>query len=99
MSSNAIERFDDEARRKFESMGNTTVYWGELLRHPVYDRFLHWSIALFFSWHFSPGSAFIFLGSSAGSHRFLEAHNSAASCIPTSASRSSFSSPSKRSTG
>ncbi len=48
MSTNAIDRFDHEARRKVESMGRTTVYLGELLRHPVYDRILHWSIALFF---------------------------------------------------
>ncbi len=48
MSTNAIDRFDDRARRKVDSMGRTTVYLGELLRHPVYDRILHWSIALFF---------------------------------------------------
>ena len=44
----AVDRFDAEARRKFESMGNTTVYRGELLRHPVYTRFIHWSVAVFF---------------------------------------------------
>ena len=48
MASGAIERFDDEARQKFESMGHTTVYRGELLRHPVYTRVIHWSVALFF---------------------------------------------------
>ncbi len=48
MSTNAIDRFDHDAHRKFESMGRTVVYFGELLRHPVYDRVLHWSIALFF---------------------------------------------------
>ncbi|MGB9198977.1 MAG: formate dehydrogenase subunit gamma [Terriglobales bacterium] len=48
MASGAIERFDHEARRKFESKGHTTVYRGELLRHPVYTRFIHWSVALFF---------------------------------------------------
>ena len=48
MASGAIERFDHEARRKFESKGRTTVYRGELLRHPVYTRFIHWSVALFF---------------------------------------------------
>ena len=47
-SSSAISRFDDEARSKFESLGHTTVYRGELLRHPVYTRFLHWAVALFF---------------------------------------------------
>jgi len=44
----AVERFDNEARDKFESLGHTTVYRGELLRHPVYTRVLHWSVALFF---------------------------------------------------
>ncbi|HLW85957.1 MAG TPA: formate dehydrogenase subunit gamma [Candidatus Sulfotelmatobacter sp.] len=43
-----IERFDDKARRTFDSLGQTEVYKGELLRHPVYTRVLHWSVALFF---------------------------------------------------
>jgi formate dehydrogenase subunit gamma len=29
-------------------MGTTRVHRGELLRHPVYTRFLHWSVAIFF---------------------------------------------------
>jgi formate dehydrogenase subunit gamma len=44
----AVENFDDKARQAFESVGQTTVYEGELLRHPVYTRFLHWMVALFF---------------------------------------------------
>jgi formate dehydrogenase subunit gamma len=44
----AVERFDDKARDTFESFGQTTVYRGELLRHPVYTRALHWMVALFF---------------------------------------------------
>jgi formate dehydrogenase subunit gamma len=44
----SVQRFDDKARDKFESMGQTTVYHGELLRHPVYTRVLHWMVALFF---------------------------------------------------
>ena len=48
MASGAIDRFDDEARQKFESLGHTTVYRGELFRHPVYTRVLHWTVALFF---------------------------------------------------
>ena len=44
----AVERFDDKARETFESVGQTTVYQGELLRHPVYTRALHWMVALFF---------------------------------------------------
>jgi formate dehydrogenase subunit gamma len=44
----AVERFDDKARETFESLGQTTVYRKELLRHPVYTRALHWMVALFF---------------------------------------------------
>jgi formate dehydrogenase subunit gamma len=44
----AVGRFDDKARETFEQAGKTTVYRGELLRHPVYTRVLHWSVALFF---------------------------------------------------
>ncbi len=44
----AIERFDDKARRAFDTFGHTEVYRGELLRHPVYTRVLHWAVALFF---------------------------------------------------
>ncbi len=44
----AVERFDDKARNRFESMGQNTVYEGELLRHPVYTRFLHWMVAISF---------------------------------------------------
>jgi formate dehydrogenase gamma subunit len=47
-SSSAIGRFDDKARSKFESLGHTIVYRGELFRHPVYTRVLHWTVALFF---------------------------------------------------
>ena len=44
----AVERLDDKARETFESLGQTTVYQGELPRHPVYTRVLHWMVALFF---------------------------------------------------
>jgi formate dehydrogenase subunit gamma len=44
----AIERFDSNARRAFDSLGQTKVYQGELRRHGVYTRFLHWMVALFF---------------------------------------------------
>ena len=44
----AVESFDGKARESFESLGQTTVYRGELLRHPVYTRVLHWMVALFF---------------------------------------------------
>jgi formate dehydrogenase subunit gamma len=47
MSSSA-DRFDSRARRDFARMGKTRVHRGELLRHPTYTRFLHWSVAIFF---------------------------------------------------
>lgn len=46
--STAIDRFDQKARRAFDSIGRTDVYRGELLRHPVYTRVLHWMVAIFF---------------------------------------------------
>jgi formate dehydrogenase subunit gamma len=48
MSSRAIENFDEKARDTIERAGRTTIYHGELLRHPVYTRVLHWSVAVFF---------------------------------------------------
>jgi formate dehydrogenase subunit gamma len=44
----AVERFDDKARRAFDAIGRNEVHPGELLRHPVYTRFLHWMVALSF---------------------------------------------------
>lgn len=44
----AVERFDDKARSTFDRIGQTEVYEGELKRHGVYTRFLHWMVALFF---------------------------------------------------
>jgi formate dehydrogenase subunit gamma len=44
----AVERFDDKARELFDGIGRNEVYEGELLRHRVYTRFLHWMVALFF---------------------------------------------------
>jgi|GEM_PF-74109 formate dehydrogenase, gamma subunit len=46
--SSSIERFDDKARRDFGKLGHTVVHRGELLRHPLYTRFLHWSVSIFF---------------------------------------------------
>jgi len=46
--SSAIQRFDETARRTFDRLGYTIVRRGELLRHPLYTRFLHWMVALFF---------------------------------------------------
>ena len=47
MSSTA-KNFDEEARGEFARFGTTRVRRGELLRHPVYTRFLHWCVAIFF---------------------------------------------------
>lgn len=44
----SVEQFDEKARREFGQFGHTTVHEGELLRHPVYTRFLHWMVAIFF---------------------------------------------------
>lgn len=46
--STAVERFDNNARKTFDRIGQTEVYVGELLRHPVYTRVLHWVVAVFF---------------------------------------------------
>ena len=46
--STSAERFDREARGEFARLGKTRVHRGELLRHPVYTRFLHWSVAISF---------------------------------------------------
>lgn len=46
--SSSVERFDREARREFGRHGRTVVHRGELLRHPVYTRILHWSVAITF---------------------------------------------------
>jgi formate dehydrogenase subunit gamma len=46
--SSSVERFDREARRDFARVGKTHVRRDELLRNPVYTRFLHWSVAIFF---------------------------------------------------
>lgn len=43
-----IEQFDEKARRKFSKLGQTVVRRGELLRYPLYTRFLHWSVAISF---------------------------------------------------
>lgn len=43
-----VDRFDERARREADRVGETIVHRGELLRHPVYTRVLHWSVAIFF---------------------------------------------------
>jgi formate dehydrogenase subunit gamma len=44
----SVERFDREARRTVSRYGRTVVHRGELLRHPVYTRVLHWMVAISF---------------------------------------------------
>lgn len=46
--SSSVERFDEKARREVGRHGRTVVHRGELLRHPVYTRVLHWSVAISF---------------------------------------------------
>ena len=46
--STAADRFEQSGRRQFLAHGRTDVRSGELLRHPVYTRVLHWSVAAFF---------------------------------------------------
>src|ERR1700754_2759284 len=46
--SGTAERFDEKARAAFARRGRTVVHRGELLRHPVYTRVLHWTVAIFF---------------------------------------------------
>jgi formate dehydrogenase subunit gamma len=40
--------FDEKARGEFARFGTTRIRRGELLRHPVYTRVLHWAVAIFF---------------------------------------------------
>ncbi|MCA1594413.1 MAG: formate dehydrogenase subunit gamma [Acidobacteria bacterium] len=42
-------RCSASSTREFGGLGHTLVRRGELLRHPVYTRFLHWSVAIFFT--------------------------------------------------
>jgi formate dehydrogenase subunit gamma len=46
--SGSVERFDEKARATFARHGRTVVRRGELLRHPIYTRVLHWTVAIFF---------------------------------------------------
>src|SRR5580765_9106147 len=46
--SSTTERFDQRARGEFARIGTTRIHRGELLRHPVYTRVLHWLVAISF---------------------------------------------------
>ena len=53
----SVERFDERARREADRVGETIVHRGELLRHPVYTRVVHWSVAIFFVLSLASGFA------------------------------------------
>jgi formate dehydrogenase subunit gamma len=44
----AVDRFDARARAAFDAHARTVVHEGEMVRHPVYTRVLHWSVAICF---------------------------------------------------
>jgi len=46
--STSVDRFDERARLKAERVGRDVIHRGELLRHPVYTRVLHWLVAITF---------------------------------------------------
>ncbi len=46
--STSVERLDERARLKAERVGRDVIHRGELLRHPVYTRILHWLVAIAF---------------------------------------------------
>src|SRR5919201_3641384 len=44
----AADRVEKRVEQTVNAYGRTVVRTGELLRHPVYTRVLHWSVAVFF---------------------------------------------------
>src|SRR3974390_2295877 len=44
----SIRRFNQDRVNAVDRLGRTVVYEGELLRHRVYTRFLHWMVGIFF---------------------------------------------------
>jgi formate dehydrogenase subunit gamma len=44
----SAEPYDEVVQRDLGGLGRTVVREGELLRHPTYTRFLHWTVAIFF---------------------------------------------------
>jgi formate dehydrogenase subunit gamma len=43
----SVNRFDHRTNA-IDRLGKTVIYAGELMRHPVYTRFLHWMVGIFF---------------------------------------------------
>jgi formate dehydrogenase subunit gamma len=48
VNSSTVGRVDAGARHTAGRFGRTVVRPGEIVRHPVYTRLLHWSVAIFF---------------------------------------------------
>jgi formate dehydrogenase subunit gamma len=44
----SVRRFDERRPNAIDRLGRTTVYQGEMPRHRVYTRFLHWMVGIFF---------------------------------------------------
>ena len=44
----SAEPYGEVVQRDFGGLGRTVVHEDELLRHPTYTRFLHWTVAIFF---------------------------------------------------
>jgi len=44
----AVDRFDGATTQRVEAFGRTVVRRDELVRHPVYTRVVHWTVAIFF---------------------------------------------------
>src|SRR5512143_2898307 len=44
----SLESFDVRPPNAIDRLGTTVVHEGELLRHGVYTRFLHWMVGIFF---------------------------------------------------
>src|SRR5262245_36785718 len=48
LMSTEAERLNEQTRGAAGRGGRTVVYEGELLRHTVYTRVVHWAVAIFF---------------------------------------------------
>jgi len=44
----SAQPYEESVRRDFGGLGRTVVHEDELVRHPTYTRFLHWTVAIFF---------------------------------------------------
>jgi formate dehydrogenase subunit gamma len=46
--SSVIEEYDRQTPHEIDRLGQTEVHRGEVLRYPLYTRFLHWAVAISF---------------------------------------------------